>query len=121
MSTSALRIITDGNAVKPSTILEELADSTPLLVMTTAFWRNLVAELGSENEALPFVLDLVNRRESPIGLNLQLDADRSRTVWLPPRVWSQDRLMGWVAARREEIESEFGMVDRITVGAEAAL
>jgi len=43
----------------------------------------------------------------PIGVNTPTP-DGSRTVFIAPKAWSQERLSGWVAARHQELEAQFG-------------
>lgn len=43
----------------------------------------------------------------PIAVNLPTD-DGSRTVFVAPRDWTEERLRGWVAGRHEELGAAFG-------------
>jgi hypothetical protein len=113
MTVPTLRVTATG-AISHRAVLEQLADATPLVVLTTRFWLNLAHEMGSEDHALPFLVELAERRQAPIGLNLEFDADHCRTVFFRPRSWSQEKTLGWVAARREELEGEFGTIEQLT-------
>jgi hypothetical protein len=51
----------------------------------------------------------------PIAVNPPTSTD-SRTMLLAPRSWSQERLAGWVAGRRDELEAAFGEATPVDLG-----
>jgi hypothetical protein len=109
----ALTITADPARVSMASAIRATAEAAPLLVLTVRAVRDLVAELGGEEAAVRFLLELAEINDRPIGVNVETGIDRSSTVFIPPRGWTQERLSGWVAAKRDELEAEFGEVVRV--------
>ena len=92
------------------------AAGAPLLVITGRAFGDLATELGGADIAAGHLLELAEQTGRPIGVNVQTGVDTSRTAFIGPRSWSEERLQGWVAAKHEELAAEFGEVT--PVGAE---
>jgi hypothetical protein len=90
------------------------ADAAPLLLVNTRAWRHLVRELGGDERALRFLLRQAERTKQPIGINLELEGGESKTYFLAPRGWTQERLAGWIAGHREVLEGEFGEISKVS-------
>jgi hypothetical protein len=112
VSTSILHL----TAVEPGTIRTliraTLKAGKPVMLTTRAF-RTLTAESGGrQDRALAFLVKHGGEANRPILLNLENPDGTSQTVALA-RGWSQERLMGYVAAMHQELEEEFGEVARM--------
>jgi hypothetical protein len=78
-----------------------------LVMLSGRMFRELVAEFGGEEPALRKLLRICERTNKPMGINIETD-DGSRSVFIAPRSWTQERLRGWVGGRHEDINAMFG-------------
>jgi hypothetical protein len=59
-----------------------------------------------------WLIGLVEQHQKPVALNLPKGKD-STTVLLGPREWSQERLTGWTAGMKDDLEAEFGPIGKL--------
>ena len=88
--------------------LERLAAEVPMVMVGEAAYSHVVAVKGSDEAALRFLLELATRIGRPIGLNASTGEGTSSTLFVPPAGWSEERLQGWVAGHKDELEAELG-------------
>ena len=106
--TRTLRVAIDAATVSPSRAIAATARTGPLVCLTGRAFRDLVAELGGVEPAMRHLLRVSENVGKPIAVNMPTGEDTSRTVFLAPRSWTEERLRGWVAAKHVEIEAMFG-------------
>jgi hypothetical protein len=111
-----LSLKVDPAAISMAGAIRVAARAAPLPVLTGRALADLAAELGSMEAAMAEVLAIATETGRPIGVNFTLGPGRSRTVFIPPKGWSEQKLAGWVAGRHQELEGEFGQVSRIGPG-----
>jgi len=80
----------------------------PLVVVTGRAYADLADELGSDEAAARHLFHVATNSGHPIAVNLPTGTDTSRTIFISPRGWSEDRLAGWAAGRHAELEAAFG-------------
>ena len=104
-----LRVTVDAEAVPIAAAIREAAQAAPApLVVTGRAAGDLADHLGSVDAAVRFLMNLATEIGRPIGLNAETDEGRSQTMFVAPKGWSEHRLAGWIAAKHQELESEFG-------------
>jgi hypothetical protein len=87
--------------------------TVPLVILTERMVAQLQRECGSDEKLAAWVLKLVTRRRRPLGVH---DEAAGQTwFWAPPD-WSHDKLLGYIAVHREELEAQFGPMERIRRG-----
>ena len=84
------------------------ARMAPLLILTGRALADLTAELGSDDAAYRHLASVSENIGKPVGVNFERGDGSSRTRFPAPKGWTRERLAGWVAGRREEIERAFG-------------
>jgi hypothetical protein len=67
----------------------------------------LERELGSPEAAARHLARVAANVGKPIGVNVPT-AEGSRTCFMAPKGWTQERLAGWVAGHHEVLERQFG-------------
>ncbi len=112
MSTTTARLLVDPAAVPMTAAIRAAAEAAPCLVLGQGALVDLAAELGGMEAAAGFLLTIAEELDTPIGVNVAMDADRSSTTFLAPGHWATERLSGWVAGHHVELEAEFGEVAR---------
>ena len=111
---ATLRITANPRRVSMVASIHAAAKVSPLLVLTGRALADLVAELGGGHDgALRFLLGLAEANSKPIGVNLPSPDGSSRTIFIAPRDWSDERLRGWIAGHHRELEATFGEVARV--------
>lgn len=110
------RVMVGDGASMTALITAMAGSSAPLAVLTTAALRHLVHELGSHERAVRFLVRTAERTAKPIAVNFELADGSSRSVFLAPRAWTEERLRGWIAGHREILEREFGQVTGVRRG-----
>ncbi len=95
----------DGATVSPS---KALAATAPLVVVTDRCYGELVAELGAAEAVIAHLIRVATNADKPIGVNLTSGPDRSTTVFIGPKGWSDERVAGWIGGHREALEAAFG-------------
>jgi hypothetical protein len=85
------------------------AESAPTVVLTAASLGQLSRELKGYRRAVRYLADLATECNRPIGMHAE-HASGGRTVFIPPRHWTPERLAGWIAGRHADIEAQFGSI-----------
>lgn len=104
---SALRVTVDRDSGAVAAAIEQAARTVPLLVLTGRALSALADELGSMEAAAEHLCRVATEIRKPVCVNIQT-ADGSSTGFISPRGWSDERLAGWAAGKREELERLFG-------------
>jgi len=104
----SMRVTVDAAKVSPSRVIRESAGLAPLTVVSVRMLIELSDELGGHEAAGMFLLSVAEDLGRPIGVNVPTLDGNSRSMFLAPKGWSQERLAGWVAGRHQEIETAFG-------------
>jgi hypothetical protein len=94
-----LKVQVDRRAISMAASIRTAARSAPLFVLTGRALGDLAAELGGFDQAAAELLAMAAETGRPIGINVALDAERSRTVFIPPKGWGEQRLAGLGAVR----------------------
>jgi hypothetical protein len=102
-----LTIATDPTVERPSRALAAAARVAPLLVVTRRALLDLEHELGSYEAAARYLVKIATNTGKPIGVNAPTP-EGSRTMFVAPKGWTRERLAGWIAARHQELEAQFG-------------
>ena len=110
MPARTARVTIDARRVSPAAV-RQAVQGTPMVVLTVQLLGDLAEELGSMDAAVGYLLEVVEEVGRPIGANIPT-MDGSRTWFIGPRTWSQERLAGYVAGHHAELEAEFGEVTR---------
>ena len=103
-----MTVTVDAERVRPSRALRAAARSAPLLVVTGRALGELADELGGYEAAVRFLVTVATTVGRPIGVNVPTGPDSSRSVFVPPKGWGEERLAGWAAGKRDELEAAFG-------------
>jgi hypothetical protein len=107
--TRPLHITIDPERVSPSrALMAAVRAGQSLIVVSTRAFGELVAERGSVDAALRHLLRCAENGCRPIGVNLEGHDGNSTTAFIAPRVWSSERLAGWVAGHHQALEAAFG-------------
>ena len=111
MSSSAC-ITVDAERVSIARSLAALArtaarDGGPLVCVSHRAYDELADELGGYENAARRLCRIATNTGRPLAVNLPTE-DGSRTAFISPTGWSEDRLRGWVAGHHEELEGAFG-------------
>jgi hypothetical protein len=101
---ASLTVTIDPAKQSPSEVLKVTAGLAPLTMVTA---RMLVDELGGQEQAGAFLAEIAEDIGRPIAVNVPTPTG-SRSMFMAPKGWSRDRLAGWVAGKRDEIEQAFG-------------
>jgi len=112
--TRTMRITADASKVSMAASIRATARAAPLFLLTVRALADLAAELGSMDAAAAFLLDVAEANNKPIGVNLPAPDGSSRTAFIAPRGWTEERLAGWTAGRHQELEDEFGTITRVS-------
>ncbi len=102
------RVTVDAGAVSVTRSIAAAARLAPLLVITRRSLEDLARELGGYEPAVRRLLTIATTAGKPIGVNAPTGPDTSRTMFVSPKGWSQERAAGWIAGRHEELEAAFG-------------
>jgi hypothetical protein len=108
-----LTIRADPRAVSMAAAIRAAAGAAPLFVLTGRAFGDLSKELGGCEAAAGYLHRVAQKIGRPIGINFTVGADQSRTVFIPPKGWSEQKLAGWVGGFHAELEGEFGQVSRM--------
>ncbi len=102
------RVTIDSATVSPSRTFARLARAGDALVcVTVRMFGDLARELGSYDRATRFLAKVATDIGRPVAVNFEAP-DGSRTIVLAPHDWTQERTAGWVAARHDALERQFG-------------
>ena len=108
----------DPAAISMSAAIRVAAQASPLLVITGRALGDLASELGGWVAAAEHLLALAEQTGNPIGINFETSEEASRTMFLPPPGWSEEKLAGWIGGHHAELEAQFGQVTRLSNRAE---
>ena len=111
--TRTATIAVDPGAISPSKALAAVARAAayaggPPVVVTHRAYADLVAELGSEDAAVRYLVKVAGNTRRPIAVNLPTGPETSATVFVAPKGWSDERLRGWAAGHHEALQAMFG-------------
>jgi len=109
----SLHITADPSTVSMARSIRATASVAPLFMLTVRALGNLADELGSMDTAVTFLHELAEANNKPIGVNLPAPDGASKSVFIAPRAWSDERLQGWIGGHGAELEAEFGEVSRV--------
>jgi hypothetical protein len=101
-----------GPDIPVSEFIRAVAEALPFFVIRGKGAFNLIAELGGPQEALEWLVALANDLDRPVGINLPTEEGTTTGV-IAPSTWSQERLQGWTAGYKDELEGFFGEIRRI--------
>jgi hypothetical protein len=104
---SALRLVVDTAAVKPTELIRPMAERGIPCLLTSRMLADLERELGTMEAAISWLVDLATLTNRPMLVNVPT-AEGSTTVMLAPRGWSDERLQGWAGGLSEGLEAMFG-------------
>jgi len=82
-------------------------DGGPLVCVAHRAYGDLADELGGDDAAVGHLLRVATNTGRPIAVNFPTE-DGSRTLFVAPKHWTEERLRGWAAARHEALEAAFG-------------
>ncbi len=102
------RVTVDAGAVSVARSIAAAARLAPLLVITHRSLVDLADECGGYEQAARRLLTIATNAGKPIGVNAPTGPDSSRTWFVSPKGWTQERAAGWVAAHHAELERAFG-------------
>ena len=117
--TSALRLVADGSI--RSMIEAALSTRVPLGALTYRAYLQLVDECGDYERAVTWLAEQAERFQKPILLNLEHADGNSTTITIPPKDWSEERLLGWIGGYADVLEAEFGAIGSINGVGRAAV
>jgi hypothetical protein len=109
----AARVVVDPGEIPPSEALRSLVGCAPLVVISGRAIADLAEELGGYEAAAAHLVGLANETGRPIAVNAELPGGESRTAFLAPAAWSQERLRGWIGGHHAILEEAFGPVARV--------
>ena len=109
----AARILSDPAAVRPSKAIAATARAAayaggPLVAITGRAYLDLIAELGSDEAAVRYLVKVAGNTGRPLAVNLATGPETSTTVFVAPKSWTDERLRGWAAGHHAELEAAFG-------------
>jgi hypothetical protein len=84
--------------------------TVPLVVLSHRMVAQLERECGTSEKLARWLLKLVGRRRRPLGLH---NPATDQTLFYAPADWSQERLQGYLAVYHEELEAQFGPIERM--------
>jgi hypothetical protein len=99
---------------KPTAIYASMARQVPaniLLAFGPGVYGELRQELHSIEAVQRWALELADKLGRPVLLNVPDKDGSSNTLAIAPPGWSSERLAGYVGARHQELEAEFGPVE----------
>jgi hypothetical protein len=85
------------------------AAHAPTVVLTAASLAQLEREFRGHKRMVRFLVDLATECGRPIGMHAA-HASGGRTVFIPPRHWTPERLAGWIAGRHTDLAAQFGPI-----------
>jgi len=98
----------DAATTSRSKALGVTARLAPLVVVTDRCYGEMLAELGSDEAVIAHLIRVATNVGKPLAVNVPSGPDTSSTIFLGPKGWSEERVMGWVAGHREALEAAFG-------------
>src|SRR3954451_6907316 len=111
----------DGAAIvripAPSDYARQVVDTAlgqvPLVILAPRLVAQLETECGSSEKLAAWMMKLVTRRRRPLGLHL---AATDQTVFYAPVDWTSEKLAGYLSVYHEELEAQFGPIERMHAG-----
>ena len=98
----------DVATVSRSKAVAATARLAPLVVVSDRAYGEMLAELGDAEAVIAHLVRVATNVGKPLAVNLPSGPDMSSTVFLGPKGWSDERVMGWVAGHHEALERQFG-------------
>jgi hypothetical protein len=92
------------------TAVDQALGTVPLVVLSHRIVAQLERECGSSEKLAAWMLKLVARRRRPLGLH---NPATDQTIFYAPPDWSSEKLAGYLATFHEELEGQFGRIERI--------
>jgi hypothetical protein len=111
--THAARVVVDPAEIPPTEALRTLVESTPLVCISGRAMADLARELGSYEAAAEHLVELATGTGRPLAVNVELPDGTSRTAFIAPASWSQERLRGYIGGHGATLEEAFGPVSRV--------
>jgi hypothetical protein len=111
--THAARVLVDPLEIPPTDALRSLVDCAPLVVISGRAMADLAEELGGYEAAARHLADLSNETGRPLAVNVPLPDGQSRTCFVAPASWTQEKLRGFIGGHHELLEREFGDISRV--------
>ena len=108
MPTRCATVTIDAATVSPSKALAATARLAPLVVVTDRCFGEMLAELGGAVAASAHLVRVATNVGKPLAVNLPRGLDRSTTVFIGPKGWSDERVAGWIGGHHETLERQFG-------------
>ncbi len=108
-----LRVTADASKVSMAASIRAMASVAPLFVIGVRALGDLADELGSMDAAATYLVQIAESNNRPIAVNLPAPDGSSRTAFIAPRGWTEERLAGWIAGHHAELEQQFGTVSRV--------
>lgn len=99
----SMTVTTSPGTISTSKAIAAAARMAPLLILTARAFN----DLGSDAAAVRHLLRVSEKVNKPIGCNFPTP-EGSRTAFIAPRSWTQERLRGWIGAGHLDIADAFG-------------
>ena len=112
----SLRVSVDTGSVSAARAIAEVARTGPPVCLTDRLFDDLADEVGGVEPAMRHLVAVAEEVGRPVAVNLETAAGASRTVFLAPCSWTEERLRGWVAGHHEAIEAVFGQATPVPEG-----
>ena len=112
--TRTMRVTADASKVSMAASIRAMAQVAPLFVISVRALSELADELGGMDAAAAFLLEIAESNNRPVAVNLPAPDGSSKTAFIAPKTWTEERLAGWTAGRHQELEAEFGRITRVS-------
>lgn len=90
-------------------LVRAMTRTTPLLILRQGMVADLENELGGAEAVARFLIALAGEIGHPVALNDGgAPTDPSRTVFIAPTTWSEQRTLRWVEQHRADLDAAFG-------------
>lgn len=106
----------DDRYVSPSLLLETVGPAVPVVIITGELLRSLEREKRGYRKTTRYLVKLAESWQQPIILNAPTGDGNSQSVVIGPRSWDRERLSGWLARNRPQIEEALGPMARMDWG-----
>jgi hypothetical protein len=112
MSSRAARFTIDTSVLKPTAILRTAAEAGTVVGLTHRMLNDLSDELGGMEPAIEWLIELATLTGRPVAVNMPTPTG-STTVMLAPKGWGEERLKGWTAGLKDQLEAVHGPIARV--------
>jgi hypothetical protein len=86
------------------------AESVRMVAVTHRAWSHLRRDCGGDKRAAQWLASLATEAGKVVAVNFELKDGGSRTMFLAPKDWSEEKLRGYIGGLGEEVEAIFGPV-----------